>query len=216
VLVVERTAHVGGVVDSGSGTPTCSASEEGIVALVRIAVRSSQTPGSQHRSRRRAARSRAGGSGGPDTNSTVPSRWPSAASSCSIVRWVIVWRAACAAWRPRRASRWRRAPRSPAAAGRGRRRARRRRLGVRGGQPLRRRGRRARPGGPARARRSSRRAAGSSRMRRTTAANTTNRPGPIWTPTVSLMMSSSTCASSKTTTSCGGRMTLPLGRRSRP
>ena len=52
--------------------------------------------------------------------------------------------------------------------------------------------------------------AGSSRIRRTTLANRTKRPGASWTPTVSLITSSSTWASSKTTRSCSGRIMPPL------
>ena len=47
--------------------------------------------------------------------------------------------------------------------------------------------------------------AGSSRIRRTVPPSVTKRPGASWTPTVSLMMSSRTWASSNTTTSCGGQ-----------
>ena len=52
--------------------------------------------------------------------------------------------------------------------------------------------------------------AGSSRIRRIVPPSVTNRPGASCTPTVSLMMSSSTWASSNTTTSCSGRITPPL------
>jgi hypothetical protein len=50
----------------------------------------------------------------------------------------------------------------------------------------------------------------SSRMRRIVPPRVTNRPGASCTPTVSLMTSSSTWASSNTTTSWGGRITPPL------
>ena len=52
--------------------------------------------------------------------------------------------------------------------------------------------------------------AGSSRIRRSVPPSVTNRPGASCTPTVSLITSSSTWASSNTTTSCGGRITPPL------
>ena len=51
---------------------------------------------------------------------------------------------------------------------------------------------------------------GSSRIRRSVPAIVMNRPGASWAPTVSLITSSRTWASSNTTTSCSGRITPPL------
>ena len=96
-------------------------------------------------------------------------------------------RAGCA---PRRGRRGRRRDRAPAGAGR---RADRAPRGA---------GRRCRPRTPTRS--------GSSRIRRSVPAIVTKRPGATWTPTVSLITSSSTWASSNTTTSCSGRITPPL------
>ena len=69
-VVVERAADVGDWSTLSAGMPTRAASDVGIVALVRIAVRFDQTPSRIVGPTSSGAISRRGDSGEPDTNAT--------------------------------------------------------------------------------------------------------------------------------------------------